>query len=66
MEFQNIKKTVLQIGFCYRDKHKIPSGTRLETCRAVGSHAESNAVAFSLLAMAIRLMIPLYMSLGTQ
>ena len=41
------QKNCLQIGFCYRDKHKIPSGTRLETCRAVGSHAESNAVALA-------------------
>lgn len=32
------------IGFCYRDKHGILSGTQLENCRAVGSHAESNAV----------------------
>lgn len=34
----------LEIGFCYRDKHNIKSGTQLEKCRAVGSHAESNAV----------------------
>jgi len=34
----------LEIGYCYRDKYKIESGTQLERCRAVGSHAESNAV----------------------
>jgi len=34
----------LEIGYCYRDRHKIKSGTQLERCRAVGSHAESNAV----------------------
>jgi len=34
----------LEIGYCYRDRHKIESGTSLERCRAVGSHAESNAV----------------------
>jgi dCMP deaminase len=34
----------LEIGFCYRDKHQIVSGTQLERCRAVGSHAESNAI----------------------
>lgn len=34
----------LEIGYCYRDRYHIPSGTQLERCRAVGSHAESNAV----------------------
>lgn len=34
----------MEIGYCYRDKYKIESGTQLERCRAVGSHAESNAV----------------------
>lgn len=34
----------LEIGYCYRDRYKIESGTSLERCRAVGSHAESNAV----------------------
>ena len=38
------QKSSLEYGFCYRDKHNIPSGTRLEDCRAVGSHAESNAI----------------------
>ncbi len=33
-----------EIGYCYRDKHGIKSGTQLERCRSVGSHAESNAV----------------------
>ena len=36
-----------EIGFCYRDKHSIKSGTRLELCRAVGSHAESNAISLA-------------------
>ncbi|HPC36850.1 MAG TPA: dCMP deaminase family protein [Candidatus Marinimicrobia bacterium] len=34
----------MEIGYCYRDRHQIKSGTQLERCRAVGSHAESNAV----------------------
>ena len=34
----------LEIGNCYRDRHRIKSGTQLERCRAVGSHAESNAI----------------------
>jgi len=38
------QQNCLEIGFCYRDRHKIKSGTQLEKCRAVGSHAESNAV----------------------
>ncbi|MCR4440482.1 MAG: dCMP deaminase family protein [bacterium] len=37
----------LELGSCYRDAHGIPSGTRLELCRAVGSHAESNAIALA-------------------
>jgi dCMP deaminase len=37
----------LQLGSCYRDEHHIPSGTKLELCRAVGSHAESNAIALA-------------------
>jgi dCMP deaminase len=36
-----------EIGFCYRNKHQIKSGTQLELCRAVGSHAESNAIALA-------------------
>ncbi len=38
------QRNCLEIGYCYRDRHNIPSGTQLERCRAVGSHAESNAV----------------------
>jgi dCMP deaminase len=38
------QKNSIEYGFCYRDKHDIPSGTHLELCRAVGSHAESNAI----------------------
>ncbi len=41
------QKNCLEIGFCYRDKYNIPSGTQLERCRAVGSHAESNAIALA-------------------
>lgn len=41
------QKNCLEIGSCYRDVHQIPSGTQLERCRAVGSHAESNAIALA-------------------
>ena len=41
------QKNCIEIGFCYRDKHNIKSGTQLERCRAVGSHAESNAIALA-------------------
>jgi dCMP deaminase len=41
------QRSCQDIGFCYRDLNKIESGTRLETCRAVGSHAESNAIALA-------------------
>ena len=30
------------IGYCYREKNKIPRGTRYEMCRSV--HAEANAI----------------------
>ena len=36
-----------ELGWCYRDKNGIISGTQLEKCRAVGSHAESNAIALA-------------------
>lgn len=36
-----------EIGYCYRDKNKISSGTQLELCRAVGSHAEANAISLA-------------------
>lgn len=38
------QKNCLEIGNCFRNINKIESGTQLERCRAVGSHAESNAV----------------------
>jgi dCMP deaminase len=38
------QKNCKEIGFCYRDRHGIPSGSSLELCRAVGSHAESNSI----------------------
>ncbi len=41
------QKNCLEIGFCYRDRMHIKSGTQLENCRAVGSHAESNAIALA-------------------
>lgn len=41
------QKNCLEIGYCYRDTHKIPSGTQLEKCRAVGSHAEANAISLA-------------------
>ena len=37
----------LEIGYCYRNTHNIKSGTELERCRAVGSHAESNAISLA-------------------
>lgn len=37
----------LKIGTCYRNENKIKSGTQLERCRAVGSHAESNAISLA-------------------
>lgn len=37
----------LEIGFCYRNQNNIKSGTQLESCRAVGSHAEANAVSLA-------------------
>lgn len=36
-----------EVGFCYRNRHQIKSGTQLELCRACGSHSESNAVALA-------------------
>lgn len=41
------QKNCLEIGFCYRNKNNIKSGTQLERCRAVGSHAESNAISLA-------------------
>ena len=41
------QKNCLEIGFCYRNKNGIKSGTQLELCRAVGSHAESNAISLA-------------------
>jgi dCMP deaminase len=41
------QKNCLELGFCYRDRHNILSGTQLEKCHAVGSHAESNAIALA-------------------
>jgi dCMP deaminase len=41
------QKNCLEIGFCYRNKNNILSGTQLERCRAVGSHAESNAISLA-------------------
>ena len=41
------QKNCIEIGFCYRNKHSIKSGTQLEMCRAVGSHAESNAISLA-------------------
>jgi len=32
----------IELGFCYRIKNNIPSGTRYETCRSI--HAEQNAI----------------------
>ncbi|MCK5018911.1 MAG: hypothetical protein KAS32_17750 [Candidatus Peribacteraceae bacterium] len=38
------RKTCYERGFCYRELHKIPSGTRLDECYASGAHAEGNAL----------------------
>ena len=41
------QKNCSEIGYCYRNKNNIKSGTQLERCRAVGSHAESNAISLA-------------------
>ncbi len=41
------QKNCLEIGYCYRNNNNIKSGTQLERCRAVGSHAESNAISLA-------------------
>ena len=41
------QKNCLEIGYCYRNKNGIASGTQLEKCRAVGSHAEANAISLA-------------------
>ncbi len=41
------QRNCLEIGYCYRNKNNIKSGTQLERCRAVGSHAESNAISLA-------------------
>lgn len=41
------QRNCLEIGFCFRNNNNIPSGTQLERCRAVGSHAESNAISLA-------------------
>lgn len=41
------QKNCYEIGFCYRNKNQIKSGTQLECCRAVGCHSESNAIALA-------------------
>jgi len=41
------QKNCAEIGFCYRNKNNIKSGTELEKCRACGCHAESNAIALA-------------------
>jgi dCMP deaminase len=38
------QRNCAEIGNCYRQDHNITSFTSLEKCRAVGSHAESNAI----------------------
>ncbi len=37
----------LELGACYCNEHRVASGRQLELCRAVGSHAESNAIALA-------------------
>jgi len=41
------QKNCREIGYCYRDRAHITSGTQLERCRAVGSHAEANAISLA-------------------
>lgn len=38
------QKNCIDISNCYRNDHCIKSTTELDRCRAVGSHAESNAI----------------------
>jgi dCMP deaminase len=42
------QKNCKDFGFCYRNQNNIKSGTSLEKCHAVGSHAETNAIIDSL------------------
>ena len=42
-----MRQPCIELGYCYRDQHQIPSGTQLERCRASGSHGESNAIALA-------------------
>ena len=41
------QKNCQEIGFCYRERNHIKSGTELERCRAVGCHSESNAISLA-------------------
>lgn len=41
------QRNCMEIGYCYREKNSILSGTSLELCRAVGSHAEANAISLA-------------------
>lgn len=41
------QKNCLEIGYCFRNQNRIPSGSQLEQCRAVGSHAEANAISLA-------------------
>lgn len=36
------RKNCCDMGYCYREEHRIPSGERYELCRSV--HAEANAI----------------------
>ena len=41
------QKNCEEIGFCYRQENNIKSGENMELCRAIGSHAETNAIALA-------------------
>lgn len=41
------QKNCLEMDHCYRNENGIKSGTQLESCRAVGSHAEANAISLA-------------------
>ena len=38
------RRSCIDWGFCYRDKKNIASGTEIEKCLSIGSHAEINSI----------------------
>jgi len=41
------QKNCKEMGFCYRNKNNVKSGTSPELCRAAGCHSEANAIALA-------------------